>query len=294
MIIPPSTKYDVPGADDATILRGHCTGVGRDADQVRSALARLHRTARAVNARRQDVRAVSKRPPIACGTAEHRDRCVLTVGSTLLCYYRDDRVMLSAFGLEPSGHRSRRDTQIEAGRLVAAGSGAIARAILAAGILSGATSTILMGRCLSRGPVLGESSQRPPRDHLPDTADDPPTGDKQAAPPLSLHDLELRFQPTTTAVETRTRQDAQRVFSVPVTTSGRSTLATLPPWHYSSDCIAIEYWADPGAIAADRAMAEIQCTTGPPSPGGMDYQELHDEQDRVRITPWPRHSPRRV
>ncbi|WP_216856539.1 acetoacetate decarboxylase family protein [Acidisphaera sp. S103] len=27
-------------------------------------------------------------------------------------------------------------------------------------------------------------------------------------------------------------------------------MATLPPWHYSSDCIAIEYWADPAAIAA--------------------------------------------
>ena len=24
----------------------------------------------------------------------------------------------------------------------------------------------------------------------------------------------------------------------------------MPPWHYSSDCMAIEYWADPKAIAA--------------------------------------------
>jgi hypothetical protein len=39
-------------------------------------------------------------------------------------------------------------------------------------------------------------------------------------------------------------------FSVPLTPQGRSALATLPPWHYSSDCIAIEYWTDPGAIAA--------------------------------------------
>src|SRR6202007_1332908 len=23
-----------------------------------------------------------------------------------------------------------------------------------------------------------------------------------------------------------------------------------PPWHYSSDCLAIEYWADPAAVAA--------------------------------------------
>jgi hypothetical protein len=39
-------------------------------------------------------------------------------------------------------------------------------------------------------------------------------------------------------------------FTVPLTPNGRSALATSPPWHYSSDCIAIEYWADPAAIAA--------------------------------------------
>jgi hypothetical protein len=39
-------------------------------------------------------------------------------------------------------------------------------------------------------------------------------------------------------------------FSVPITPQGRSALATMPPWHYSSDCIAVEYWADPGAIEA--------------------------------------------
>jgi acetoacetate decarboxylase len=38
-------------------------------------------------------------------------------------------------------------------------------------------------------------------------------------------------------------------FSVPLTSIGKSALATLPPWHYSSDCIAIEYWADPAAAA---------------------------------------------
>ena len=39
-------------------------------------------------------------------------------------------------------------------------------------------------------------------------------------------------------------------FSVPLTPQGKSTLAPLPPWHYSSDCIAIEYWTDQSAIAA--------------------------------------------
>jgi len=41
-----------------------------------------------------------------------------------------------------------------------------------------------------------------------------------------------------------------KAFSVPVTPQGQSALATMPPWHYSSDCLAIEYWADPKAIAA--------------------------------------------
>jgi hypothetical protein len=39
-------------------------------------------------------------------------------------------------------------------------------------------------------------------------------------------------------------------FSVPLTPQGESALARLPPWHYSSDCIAVEYWTDPQAVAA--------------------------------------------
>jgi Acetoacetate decarboxylase (ADC) len=39
-------------------------------------------------------------------------------------------------------------------------------------------------------------------------------------------------------------------FSVPLTPDGKSALATPPPWHYSSDCIAIEYWVDRAAAAA--------------------------------------------
>lgn len=41
-----------------------------------------------------------------------------------------------------------------------------------------------------------------------------------------------------------------RGFSVPLTPQGSSPLVNSPPWHYSSDCIAIEYWTDPVAIAA--------------------------------------------
>jgi acetoacetate decarboxylase len=39
-------------------------------------------------------------------------------------------------------------------------------------------------------------------------------------------------------------------FSVPLTPEGNSALASPPPWHYSSDCLVIEYWTHPAAIAA--------------------------------------------
>jgi Acetoacetate decarboxylase (ADC) len=39
-------------------------------------------------------------------------------------------------------------------------------------------------------------------------------------------------------------------FTVPLTPQGKSALASPPPWHYSSDCLVVEYWADPAAIAA--------------------------------------------
>jgi acetoacetate decarboxylase len=39
-------------------------------------------------------------------------------------------------------------------------------------------------------------------------------------------------------------------FTVPLTPQGRSALAAPPPWHYSSDCLVVEYWTDPAAIAA--------------------------------------------
>jgi hypothetical protein len=38
-------------------------------------------------------------------------------------------------------------------------------------------------------------------------------------------------------------------FTVPLTSQGESALAKLPPWHYSSDCLVVEYWANPAAIA---------------------------------------------
>lgn len=39
-------------------------------------------------------------------------------------------------------------------------------------------------------------------------------------------------------------------FTVPLTPQGKSALAAPPPWHYSSDCLVVEYWASPDAIQA--------------------------------------------
>jgi AraC-like DNA-binding protein len=60
--------------------------------------------------------------------------------------------------------------------------------------------------------------------------------------------------------------------SVPVTPRGKSALATLPPWHCSSDGIAVEHWTDPetsiAAHGTPMATARIQLeekTEDPPT-----------------------------
>ena len=97
MIIPPSTKYDIPGADDATIFADIVGSIGRDADQVRAALARLRALSGGsfteLDAARRLEAATRLRTDGGAPVA------VLT-RIVLLCYYRDDRVMLS-LGLEP-------------------------------------------------------------------------------------------------------------------------------------------------------------------------------------------------
>ena len=39
-------------------------------------------------------------------------------------------------------------------------------------------------------------------------------------------------------------------FSTPLSPTGRTSLAPMPPWHFVSDFMAVEYWADPAAVAA--------------------------------------------
>src|SRR5438105_4598123 len=39
-------------------------------------------------------------------------------------------------------------------------------------------------------------------------------------------------------------------FNYPLTPKGKSTLNPPPPWHYSSDFLNIEFWAQPAAVAS--------------------------------------------
>jgi acetoacetate decarboxylase len=39
-------------------------------------------------------------------------------------------------------------------------------------------------------------------------------------------------------------------YNLPLTPTGKSSINPPPPWHYSSDFLDIEFWADPDAVAA--------------------------------------------
>ncbi len=85
MLLPPSEEYGVPGANDPLILADIIRSIGRDAANIRAALAELAPL-------RQDADIAS----FVSGTASGA-----TLGRLILqCYYRDDRV-LHALGLEP-------------------------------------------------------------------------------------------------------------------------------------------------------------------------------------------------
>jgi hypothetical protein len=96
-IIPPSTIYGVPGADDERIFNDIQRSLERDRDDIGQALAHLARLAGGGfagldPARRAGVTATFRETggaPLAA-----------LVRVVLLCYYRDDRVMQS-LGLEP-------------------------------------------------------------------------------------------------------------------------------------------------------------------------------------------------
>jgi len=97
MIVPASAKYGVPGADDDVILADILNSLGRDTNEVRAALALASRLAggpvAALDAAGREALAAKLR-------AEGGASIAALTRVVLLCYYRDDRVMLS-LGLEP-------------------------------------------------------------------------------------------------------------------------------------------------------------------------------------------------
>jgi hypothetical protein len=97
LMIPASTTYKVPGADDDLIFADIMKSLERDTEDTRTALAHLARLSGGAFAdlspdRRRDVAATFKKEGGAPLFALNR--------VVLLCYYRDDRVMRS-LGQEP-------------------------------------------------------------------------------------------------------------------------------------------------------------------------------------------------
>jgi hypothetical protein len=96
-IIPPSTMYRVPGADDERIFSDILNSLERDRDDVRRALADLAKLSGGTFA---DLDA-TRRAEVANTFRETGGAPLAAlVRVVLLCYYRDDRVMHS-LGQEP-------------------------------------------------------------------------------------------------------------------------------------------------------------------------------------------------
>lgn len=96
-MVPSSTDYGVPGADDAAIFADIVRSLGRDRDDVRKALAVLREMAGG------DFAAVGEAEAEATAMAllRREGREITALGRAVLqCYYRDDRVIRS-LGLEP-------------------------------------------------------------------------------------------------------------------------------------------------------------------------------------------------
>jgi hypothetical protein len=97
IMIPASHEFDVPGADDATIVADIMASLGRDLHDVRTALAELSAQADGSFADLDSTQRESLAQTFLAGGSKQ----VTTLGRVILqCYYRDDRVVRS-LGLEP-------------------------------------------------------------------------------------------------------------------------------------------------------------------------------------------------
>jgi hypothetical protein len=97
MMIPASEEYGVPGADDPVIFTDIVRSLGRDAADVRAALAELAALGDGAFA---DLDADGAEA-VASAFRASGSTTVAMLGRVILqCYYRDDRV-LHALGMEP-------------------------------------------------------------------------------------------------------------------------------------------------------------------------------------------------
>jgi hypothetical protein len=94
-MVPSSTDYRVPGADDAAIFADIVRSLGRDQSAVRKALAMLRDMAGG------DFAAMGEAEATAMALLRREGPEITALGRAVLqCYYRDDRVIRS-LGLEP-------------------------------------------------------------------------------------------------------------------------------------------------------------------------------------------------
>ena len=97
VMIPASTEFDVPGADDPLIQADILATLGRDANLVQEALDVLAQLAGQPLASLDQAR----REAVALELRANGGAAVATLTRVILqCYYRDDRVVRS-LGLEP-------------------------------------------------------------------------------------------------------------------------------------------------------------------------------------------------
>jgi hypothetical protein len=96
-MVPASTEYGVPGADDETIFADIVRSLGRDKNDVCKALAMLRDMTDGNFAELDDAKAEATATQLLSREGPE----LIALGRAVLqCYYRDDRVM-RALGLEP-------------------------------------------------------------------------------------------------------------------------------------------------------------------------------------------------
>jgi len=93
VMIPASTEFGVPGADDAEIFSDILRSLGRDLADVRRALAEFAQLAAGLDETGEAL-VLERFLAVGSGAATVLGRVILQ------CYYRDDRVLLS-LGVEP-------------------------------------------------------------------------------------------------------------------------------------------------------------------------------------------------